>query len=178
MLNLETIRSFTDHCVKDMEFRLIRPLSDRFKPNMVYTLPNLTDRVQLKVINPLNLPELIFSDIQIQFEYDAITPALKFLAENRNIFSVSLPTNMRFNLLNETLSHEQINIVNGTLDIAIAEIAYKDTDTQKEIQQDFNVNFMFSFTTQHDNLTYVANIDSADFLNQIMIACANKEFQG
>lgn len=178
MIDQNTIKIITDSYMKEMNYRIMRPLSERFKPNTVYTFPVAGNRVLLKADNPMNLPELEFSDLAIQFEYEAITPSLKFLAENRNVFSVSIPTQMRFNLLNpEVVPNQKIEVINGTLDMAIAEIVYNDLETQKEVKQDFNVNFLFSFTTLHDNITYTAVIDSSDLLNQVKAARANKEFQ-
>ena len=179
MTEQNTIKIITDNYSKEMNYRMMRPLSERFKPDTVYTFPTVDGVVLLKSDNPMAVPELKFSDIAIQFEYAAITPSLKFLAENRNVYSVSIPTQMRFNLLNlEIVPNQQIEVLNGTLDMSVAEIIYNAPETQKEVKQDFNVNFIFSFTTLHDNVTYTAIIDSSDLLEQMMKANASKEFQG
>ena len=133
MLEKHQIKAITDSYIKDMNYRLMRPLTSRFKTDTVYNFPAPNGYVELKAENPLNTPLLSFSEIAIQFEYAAVMPAVKFLAENKNAYSVSLPVHIGMN---------------------------------------------FTFTTTHDNITYVANIEPKDLIAQVMAAKSSKEFQG
>ena len=166
MLEKHQIKAITDSYIKDMNYRLMRPLTSRFKTDTVYNFPAPNGYVELKAENPLNTPLLSFSEIAIQFEYAAVMPAVKFLAENKNAYSVSLPVQMRYELDGESISNNEINIVNGTLDIFIIETIHNDIEMN------------FTFTTTHDNITYVANIEPKDLIAQVMAAKSSKEFQG
>lgn len=177
MLEKHQIKAITDSYIKDMNYRLMRPLTSRFKTDTVYNFPAPNGYVELKAENPLNSPLLSFSEIAIQFEYAAVMPAVKFLAENKNAYSVSLPVQMRYELDGESVSNNEINVVNGTLDIFIIETIHNDIESGKEIHQD-DIGMNFTFTTTHDNITYVANIEPKDLIAQVMAAKSSKEFQG
>lgn len=181
MLNQQHLKAITDNYAKEMNYRLMRPLTSRFKPNFVYQFPaNQEGYIELEADNPLESPLLQFSMLAIQIEYAAIMPSLRFLYENKNVYSVSIPTQMRFDITNPQAlpfsEKGEVNVVNGTLDISINEITHNNPATHQPVNEDV-VCLMFTFTTRHDNVTYIARIDTQDFLNQVLAATANKEFR-
>ena len=147
---------------KDMNYRLMRPLTSRFKTDTVYNFPAPNGYVELKAENPLNTPLLSFSEIAIQFEYAAVMPAVKFLAENKNAYSVSLPVQMRYELDGESISNNEINVVNGTLDIFIIETIHNDIESGKEIHQDEYWN-EFHFHLLHTTTSLMLRISNQRF---------------
>lgn len=177
-----TLKAVTDSYKNAINYRLMRPLASRFKLDFVYHFPTNTEGlVVLETENPMKLPVLQFSALAIQVEYAAIMPTLNFLYANKNVFSASLPTQMRFAVVNPEVvgadKQEQIHIINGTLDLSINEMSHNHPETNEVVNEDI-VCFQFTFGTAHDNLIYVANIDVQDFINQALTATSHKEFQG